>query len=240
MSFMYIKNNETTELYGRDVKFAKTLSEVLNFKLDFKIYREMGFVLQNGSSKRPLKALIDEESDISITDWWLKENRMKILGTSTTYSSGQLAIMVPPPRPLSTFEKCIFPFSWPLWTLILVCYLLGNFSIFLVKRKSKVIQDFVFGENASVPYLNLFIGFIGGVQNFLPKYNFARFLLMMFLLYSLIIRTAYQGMFYELLKSNIHHKEIQSIDELLAKKFTVYCSEGSEDLLDWSEALKMR
>jgi hypothetical protein len=237
--FHHSKNGEL-ELDGRDALLAKALANDLNFNIDIKVFKNYGYFYPNGTSIGPLKALMDGEVDMSIQNWYLKMSRIPFLGFSTSYFSEQIVLVVPPAKKLSALEEFLYPFSWPIWIMVVAYFLVGILVIFTVKRKSKVIQDFLFGENVSVPYLNLFIGFIGGAQTVLPKYNFARFLLMIFLLYSLIIRTAYQASFYELLKSNMHHKEIQSIDDILDRQFTIYCVEGNEDLLNWSEALNTR
>jgi hypothetical protein len=112
--------------------------------------------------------------------------------------------------------------------------------IFLINSRSKVVQNFVFGTNVKTPYLNLFIAFIGGSQKKLPGRNFARFLLMMFLMYSLVIRTIYQGSFYQFLKSNKKHREAQSVDELTEKDFKIYAFSAYLELFENFEALKKR
>jgi hypothetical protein len=234
------KTDGSLEIGGRDGNLAKGLANALNFSLNFKASQEFGFYYDNGSAKGALKDLIDGKVEFSISNWFLKENRMKFFDASSAYYSGEIVFVIPPPRPFSKFEKFIFPFSFTLWIFILVCLVVGIVAIFIIKTRSKFIQNLVFGENVKNPNLNLFIGFIGGAQNILPKNNFARFLLMIFLLYSLIIRAVYQSSFYELLSTNKHHKTIQSIDEIIEKKFTIFCPGGDEDLFQWSDGIKSR
>jgi hypothetical protein len=63
---------------------------------------------------------------------------------------------------------------------------------------------------------------------------------MNFLLYSMVIRTLYQGSIYNLLKSNKRHEPAQSVDEMIDRDYTFYVSEGSIDLFQSSEAIKKR
>lgn len=77
----------------------------------------------------------------------------------------------------------------------------------------------------------MFTAFIGGTQRPLPKRNFARFLLMMFLIFSLVIRTVYQGAFYQLLKSNKRHKGVQSMDEIVKSDFQFFIIAGASDFV---------
>jgi hypothetical protein len=86
------------------------------------------------------------------------------------------------------------------------------------------------------PSRNIMLG--GGLFT-LPARNFARFNLMMFILFCLIIRTAYQGvqfnMMFEVRSICVHvergfnfdlqdlrPKDIQTIEELFARNFTVH------------------
>lgn len=56
----------------------------------------------------------------------------------------------------------------------------------------------------------------------LPRRNFARFILALYLLFCLIIRTAYQGKQFEFLQKEIRPANVRSIDEMIQKDFTFY------------------
>jgi hypothetical protein len=56
----------------------------------------------------------------------------------------------------------------------------------------------------------------------LPARNFARFNLILYILFCLIIRTAYQGVQFELMLKEVRPRDVQSIDELIEKNFTIY------------------
>jgi hypothetical protein len=134
------------------------LADELNFKIIFKIVKEFGFFYPNGSVESPLKYLMDGKAEIAVNDFWLKDNRMKFFGTTSSYFSAPIVFVVPSGKALSAVEKLIFPFSFPFWISILICFLIGFAVIFIIKRKSKIVQDFVFDNNVNSPYLNLFIG----------------------------------------------------------------------------------
>jgi len=88
--------------------------------------------------------------------------------------------------------------------------------------------------------LNMLIGAVGGSQPVLPKRNFARFILMMFLLYALVIRTLYQGSYFKLLKSNRPKRKVQSIDEMVEKDFKFYVSNEVAELFQATAAVEER
>lgn len=221
----------TYKLGGAEVTLVNTLSKKLNFTTNFTFVGSEGFFLINGTSEGPLRVLLDGGADISIANWWLKLNRLKFLGSTTPYASDRVVLMVPLGEKFSALEKIFYPFKSLVWLPVILIFLIG-FSVILVLRKKPLkIQRFVFGSRVKSPAFNLFIAFIGGTQNILPQRNFARFLLMSFLMYSLVMRTLYQASFFQLLQSNMRHKEVQSLEELIEKDFKIYCNEGNLDVL---------
>jgi len=55
-----------------------------------------------------------------------------------------------------------------------------------------------------------------------PRRNFARFLLMLFIIWSLIFRTCYQGLLFEYLQGDGRKPPIKSIKELLSRNLTYF------------------
>lgn len=222
--FVFVKPlpNGSYEITGGQISFLNALSESLNFEINYVYTGDRGNDYENGSSQEALEFLLKGEADLAISNFWMLGSRMEFFETSNSYLSDRIIFVVPPGRELTAFEKLIFPFSFQLWLLIWMCFLVGTFVIFIAKRSSHSIQNFIIGVGVVNPYLNMFIGFIGNSQKVLPKRNFARFLLMLFLMYSLIIRTLYQGSFYNLLKSQRRNKEVQTIDEMIHEDFKFF------------------
>jgi hypothetical protein len=235
--FIFVKSEN---LSGRDIALANVLAESLNFSIYYTYIGPEGFLLENGSAIGTLKVLLDHKADLSISDWWLKVNRLKFFEASTSYISDNLILIVPPGCEFTALEKLIYPFAGLSWILVISCMIFGFAVIFFVQKRSTKVQDFVFGSGVRHPYLNLFVAFIGDSQNFLPRRNFARFLLMMFLMYSLIIRTLYQGSFFQLMQSNQRHSEVQSIDEMIKNDFKLYVIDGVTDVTQMLKTLENR
>jgi hypothetical protein len=74
-------------------------------------------------------------------------------------------------------------------------------------------------------------------QNVLPSRNFSRFILMMFLLFCLVNRNVYQGALYLILRSDGHHKPIQSVQEMVDKDFKFYVYRTYVDLVNEASAI---
>jgi uncharacterized protein with PQ loop repeat len=223
-----------------EVYMIEVMSKTLNFKLNYTFIGGSGYLYANGSSKGPFRAFMDGLADISFYNWMLTGNRVKFFDFTTTFIDSPVGFAVPPGRDFSAIEKLVYPFKLLCWIFILMVFILGIFVIFFIKKQSKTVQDFVFGKNVKNPYLNIPIGFVGGSQNILPKFNFARFLLMCFLLYSMVIQTIYQGSFYNLLKSNKRHEPAQTIDEMIERDYKFYALEITSELFQSSPAIKDR
>lgn len=228
------------ELSGRDIDLIKALSKKLNFKIDFTYVGEIGHFYENGTSIGVLKALYNGHADLSISNWWLKTNRLKFFDCTTSYVSDQIILVIPPGHRLTSIEKVINAFTLSAWILVTVSLFIGIAVIFIVSRQSKDVQNFVFGRGVKTSYLNLFVAFIGGTQNILPRRNFARFLLMTFLMYSLVVRTLYQASFFKFMKSNKHYGDVKSISEMIQKDYKFYTYQGYVDLLGGTEGIKNR
>lgn len=225
---------------GRDIKLITILAESLNFTINYTYMNQIGYFYENGSSAGSLRSLLHNESDLSISDWWLQESRLKFFDATVPYNSDKIVFIVAPARKFTNFEKLIYPFDDVVWMLILLIFLVGGLTIFLVRRQAKAVQIFVFGQSVNNHYMNLLSGFIGGYQKTLPKRNFARFLLMVFLMYAMVMRSVYQGSFYKLMQSGKRHKEVQSIEQMIKDDYTFYIFPGLTEVIQGVDGLKNR
>jgi hypothetical protein len=88
----------------------------------------------------------------------------------------------------------VLPFDMYTWALIGFTFAAAVNAVFFVSLTATRTKNFVFGSKVTTPFLNIAHVFFGLGQTVLPQRNFARFILMMFIIYCLIIRTAWQGM----------------------------------------------
>jgi predicted neutral ceramidase superfamily lipid hydrolase len=124
------------------------------------------------------------------------------------------------------YEKLKFPFDEPTWTLILVTFVVAFVTIFVFNLMTRKIRSIVIGENVSTPSLNVAAHFFGLGQIVIPRRNFARFILMMFILYCLIIRTAWQSKIFEFMQKEMRKPGVKMVDEALEKYDKEYTLAG--------------
>jgi hypothetical protein len=104
-----------------------------------------------------------------------------------------IIFMISPPEPYSNYEKMILPFDDLTWYYLLGVFCSAFVGIFILNQTPKFFRDLVYGKNVNMPSFNVIGTFFGIGQTKLPDNNFGRIILMAFILFCLIFRTAYQG-----------------------------------------------
>jgi hypothetical protein len=184
-------SNGSYRLYGRDVDIIHTLAEELNFKPDiFYIlqYGGWGILFPNGSATGSMGRAIRREADFVLGNIYLKYDRSFFMEYSYTYFLDTLVFVIPQGKLLTSFQKLIQPFTLTVWIFLTMTLVIGFIVIAILQFKSKTERDFVIGRNVKSPSLNLIGALFGLSQNLLPKHNFSRSLLMMFILFCLVLR----------------------------------------------------
>ena len=142
------------------------------------------------------------------------------------YSTADV-IVVPPGELFSCWEKLLMPFDRPTWMCLGIVFAVAFLVILLINLvKSTSMHEFIIGSNVTTPSLNVVAIFMGIGQILLPQRNVSRFMFMSFILFSLIMETAYQGKYFEFLTSDMRRKPIQTIEELKDKNFTAIVELG--------------
>ncbi|KAG5667510.1 hypothetical protein PVAND_015489 [Polypedilum vanderplanki] len=219
------------QLYGRDYDFIQTLAQRLNFRINFTYIGREGYIFNNGTAGGTFPFLLNNQADFTVADCWLKANRLNYFDASTPYINEKLAFVIPIGSQLSSLEKLVYPLTFMTWMTLIACFIIGSIVIFVIKLQSKTIQNFVFGTHVKYPYFNLWIGLIGTLQHRLPGRNFSRFILTLFLIFCLIIRTAYLGKMYQFIQSNKKHSEPQTIKEMIERKYTFTLMNNYADIV---------
>lgn len=222
--------NGTEVIKGRDFELLSALSESLNFKLNFTYIGSAGYT-NNGTLSGSFGELQKGRADVSAADWWLSQMRLEYVDASTSYFSENLVFLIPSASELTSIEKLMYPLTFTSWMVFISFITIGLFVIFLVKKQSLKVQSFIIGRNVRNPYLNIVIGLFGQNQLRLPKRNFARFLLMSYLLFSLVLRTVYQGKMFELLKMNMRHSEPNTIQDMIDGGYEVLIPDTNVEIM---------
>jgi hypothetical protein len=116
---------------------------------------------------------------------------------STTYDDASLIFITTPGERYSSYEKLILPFDELTWICSLITFGVAFLVIFIINQLPELVRKTVYGEKVQHATFNVIGAFFGIGQVKLPHGNFPRILLMFFVLFCLVMRTAYQGNFFE-------------------------------------------
>lgn len=225
--------NGSSELYGRDIETMKMLEHELNFYGNITYlpdYGSWGVLYPNGTTTGAMGRATSRTSDIAWGNLNLKLDRTLIMDFSFGYYLETLIFVIPKGEPYSAFSKLLRPFDSFIWIALLLVILICIVIIAILSLQPRKIRSFVYGENVANPFLNVLIAMYGGSQTKLPTYNFARSLLIMFLLFCLVLRSLYQGALFQFLQANDNQPEVHSIAEMAEHNFKFYLIPSYDDM----------
>ncbi|XP_070490016.1 uncharacterized protein [Chironomus tepperi] len=150
---------------------------------------------------------------------------------TTLFYEETVSFMLTPPEPYTAYEKLFLPFDAATWILFVVIFIYAFLSVLVINLLSKGAQDVVYGTNVKTPYFNVIGTFFGVSQLKLPEANFPRILLMTFILYCLVLRTAYQSLLFEYVASDMRKPSPGTIEDLRDNGFIVYGLDVAYDRL---------
>lgn len=193
----------------------KCFSEINNFKIKVRFNPETNI-------------LPDNEFDFYALSTYEGSNQHIIIGHP--YEIYQVTLFVPPGLPYTPLEKMILPFDSETWIAIVLTLLFTFVVVQIINFTPPFIKNFCFGRNIRSPTMNFINILLTGLQNKVPGRNFSRFILMLFIIWCLIIRTCYQSGMFKYLQKDVRKPEIKSIVELIEKNFTFHCLFFEDDI----------
>jgi hypothetical protein len=196
------------------------LSLQLNFRLELVSYPEENFRKQKFHT---LCDLLTSQSHLS---------DIELFHISSTLYMDEMTIAVPAGEPLTDLEKMFAMFDNETWIAIGFIFSFALITIQIFNLASTVLKKFIFGRDVQTPTFNLISIFFTGFQSKLPGRNFSRFLLMMFMIWCLIIRTCYQSMLFENLQSDMRHPRVKTFTDFNEMNFTLLLAPHEQDWIN--------
>jgi hypothetical protein len=135
--------------------------------------------------------------------------------------------LVTPNELYLNYEKLLLPFDLAIWILLFLTFSFVFGIIFTINRMSRRIQDFLYGEGVNVPAYNALGTFFGIPQTRLPVRSFPRFLLVSFIIFCLVFRTAYQGVMFEFITTDMRKTTPESKDAAFDRNYSLIFIEYS-------------
>jgi hypothetical protein len=218
------KDSESLKLHGSDMKLVKGLEDILNFRLNLTFSEEpgaSGMTYENGTVTGLKVSLLKDELDLLFGLYYATYPNCKYMGCSQPYYAVTFNIIVPQ-QSLTSLQKFFVPFNVDVWITLTILFFIAVVIIAVLEYKVKFVRNFIIGEQIRNPYTEMLTAFIGNSTPHLPRRNFARYLLMTFILFSLVMRTVYTGGLFKFLQSDAKVTPIESVSDLVASKYKIY------------------
>ncbi|XP_038122500.1 uncharacterized protein LOC119771148 [Culex quinquefasciatus] len=195
--------NGKTQLFGFEGLLVNVLAKKLNFSIEVVTppgNDQWGYPRKGGKSTGLMKLMVDETVDFGISSLGYTEDRSAILLPGIQHYTSYVVFAVPSGRPYSSFEKLFLPFDEYSWLAVFVTLVVATAIILIINTQPISVKNFIYGHGIWGPLTNMINILFGGPLDKAPKGTFARTLVAMWLMFTLVIRTAYQGSLYKYLQ----------------------------------------
>ncbi|XP_053660606.1 uncharacterized protein LOC128709623 [Anopheles marshallii] len=207
------------ELGGFEGDLLRLLAHRLQFRVNVTESPhqvQWGVIGPPGNSTGTMQLVQDELVDLVIACMALDVTRSFYLKAGIAHYTSRILFAVPQGRPYSAFEKLFRPFGTDVWaalgvTLGVVATVVGLLSC---GRSARAWRGFVYGSSGRMPLLTALYLLWGGVVVVVPRRNFARLLLCLWLLFTFWLRTVYQGSLYLYLQRSATYPPLATLDEI--------------------------
>ncbi|KAG4066557.1 hypothetical protein HA402_007193 [Bradysia odoriphaga] len=230
--FMILYRNHNDRSYrteGIDGITFRVLSQQLNFTPIIEVPNKT-----NGSSYF-MEMVMTGRANLTIGAFSFTIKRAETMSASSPYLYSSILFAVPKGKAYTALQKLFLPFKMQIWivmAIMLLCALIA--TTFLSETKLK----FLTGECNRTPFLNTISVLFGGVVTVLPKRNFARTILIIWIFGCIVLRSAFDGSLFEFIQKPRNLPSARTFPELIARNYTLYMTTSIYQLLNSSKYYK--
>lgn len=220
-------NNGTRIYHGIEDDLLNEFVQSLKFSVHIKVYPvDSGVFFKNKTATGLMKRAFEGTVNMIYGYLSLQSSRTEFLSATNPIFNDKIILVIPPALLIGSIRKLLLPLHVFTWIGLLAMITVACVIATVIKCLPRSVHDFVIGKNIRNECLGIFYVLTGGSQKKLPFRNFARFMLMLFVIFCLVMRVAYTGSLYNQMKNEITTKEVNNIDELDGMDFTFYMYES--------------
>lgn len=177
--------------------------------------------------------VFDGEANITIGAFGFSKSRNDFLQHTNPYYYTPIIFALALPRPFTSIEQLFFPFKYIIWSCIAAMFCIGLVVIVFLKYAANSKKtEFVVGKRNQTPFMNMINSSLGGGIQTAPKRNFARYILMVWMMGCVVLRNSYQGSLFKFLQTPKVKPLPNSLDELLSKNYSIIVSKSAYYLFE--------
>lgn len=206
----------TFQPFGPIVDLFKAMAHVGNFTYNYQL-----FLKTDSIEDLPKDGMIMEYNAHFQLAVFMHSAVEETLHFMTLFKEETVVCLLTPGEPYDSYEKLLFPFDFWTWMILLAVFVCSFLSIIFINQLPTRFQNIVYGENVMSPALNVGVISFGISQTQLPFKNFPRIILVTFIIFCLVMRTAYQGVFFEMIAADITKPLPKTFHDLYLKNYSI-------------------
>lgn len=252
--FMISGPNGTEQYSGLDFNVVRELASQLNFSLIIQIpanRNDRGYILENNtvtgvlgmvlrlvlhilfqiiSTSFPTKVYYGH-ANVCMGGLGLNEQRSRLL-YPLFYHQTSFVMAGVHGEPFSALEKLYIPFAANTWLATSILLLLATVAITVIKWFSPIYRHFLQGITNNMPFFNMIATFMGVPATRMSSRNFGRYIFVIWLMATMILRNSYHGVLFNILHQNSMHPPPRTIDQLVVQQFMAYINPSTMTFLN--------
>ena len=162
------------------------------------------------------------ECDLTGSEFASLNNNFKEGYVSDPFIFYNYRILIGPGEPYTDLERMFMMFDYELWIAISMTLTIAFIVTMSLSFASRKIRNFIVGRYVQNPTMNMLSTFLTGSQSRVPGRNFARFIFILFVIWSLIIRTCHQSMLFQFMQADLRRPTVKTLDEFFQSNLTYY------------------
>ncbi|XP_013104470.2 uncharacterized protein LOC106085017 [Stomoxys calcitrans] len=229
MPYMSVHKDPQTNEYrlgGIEGTLIGLLSNLMNFTIIVTAPdpKEWGDIYPNKTATGAIKMIIEEEVNITVLSYTHNKVSGIAMSPSLSYLSLPFYLAIPAGSPMSPLERLMKPFHLVTWICLGFIFLSGTVLIYYIRYMGKSQHmDFVYGRGNRIPFTNFIATLFGGpVYGKVPYRNFARFILVVWIWNTTVLRTAYTSVLFTILQDSNVRSCMTSFKDVVERNYTIY------------------
>lgn len=151
------------------------------------------------------------------------------MSSSLSYLTSHLLFVVPPGKEYTPIEKLLLPFKPYIWISLTFIFSFSIIVILFLRCCASLQQrNFIIGRNMQEPVLNFINIVFGNSLHVLPYRNFARTLIIIWILACLVFRTIYQGSLFYFMQDNTNKTSVLYLEEMVNRDYILHMTANIE------------
>ncbi|XP_075158059.1 uncharacterized protein LOC142231331 [Haematobia irritans] len=213
---------------------------VLSAKFNFSVIlrepinnQQRGKILEDGTITGAMRLLHERIADLSLGSFrYTLERNALLTATLSYYQTWQVYAFLKGARPYTSLEILVYAFDDKTWICLMVSLLVVMITATILQfqyEKSNLARIIMGIPKPMMPLTNIIRLFTGQPIVVMPDNTFCRFVLILWDLFGLLMRTAYQSLLFQLLQSNLHHPPPLNLEELMTQDCKIVTTNGTYD-----------